>query len=88
MTIIWGTGTDGTEGFSASAFAGCGFNMDVQAYEHTREEVERLANFPWGINGKESSKPAKVFTSDPPEGGDYRVVERDPETGRCRLVAP
>ena len=88
LTIIWGTGAGDTEGFSASAFAGCGFNMDVQAYEHTREEVERLANFPWGINGKESSNPAKVFTADPPEGYDYWVVERDPATGKCRLVAP
>ena len=88
MTIIWGTGTDGTEGFSASAFAGCGFNMEVQAYELTREEVEGLANFPWGINDKEAQYPAKVFTSDPPAGNDYWVVERDPETGRCRLVAP
>ena len=88
LTVVWGTGTDGTEGFSATAFEGCGFNMDVQAYEHTREEVERLANFPWGIADKSSPRPAKVFTADPPEGNDYWVVERDPETGRARLVAP
>ena len=62
--------------------------MDVQAYEHTREEVERLANFPWGIADKGAKHPAKVFTSDPPEGYDYWVVERDPATGKCRLVAP
>ena len=88
VTVVWGTGAEGTEGFSASAFEGCGFNMEVQAYEHTREEVEGLANFPWGINGKEAQYPAKVFTSDPPEGNDYWVVERDPATGKCRLVAP
>ena len=88
LTLVWGTGAEGTEGFSASAFEGCGFNMDVQAYEHTREEVEGLANFPWGIADREAQYPAKVSTSDPPEGNDYWVVERDPETGKCRLVAP
>ena len=88
VTVVWGTGPQGTDGISASAFEGCGFKMDVQAYEHTREEVERLVNFPWGIADKEAARPAKVFTSDPPEGSDYWVVERDPATGKCRLVAP
>ena len=88
VTLVWGTGPQDTDGISASAFAGCGFNMDVQAYEHTREEVEGLANFPWGIADREAQYPAKVFTSDPPEGNDYWVVERDGETGKWRLVAP
>ena len=88
LTLVWGPGTLETGGFSASAFAGCGFNMDVQVYELTREEVERLANFPWGIADKSAQYPAKVFTADPPTGNDYWVVERDPATGKCRLVAP